>query len=343
MAGVTYKSAGVDIAAGMDTVKRIKGMVRGTFTPNVMGDLGSFGGLFKFPVSKYKSPILVASTDGVGTKIMVAAAAKRYDTIGQDLVNHCINDILVQGAHPFFFLDYYATGKLNPRIAAEVVKGLTIACKQSGTALLGGETAEMPGLYAPGDFDLAGTIVGAVDKKDLITGASIRPGDALIGLPSNGLHTNGYSLARKVLFEKKKYKINRSIEALGESPADALLKPHTCYAKPVLALMKKVKLNGIVHITGGGLTENVPRVLPKGCKAIFNTGAWKVPPIFELIVRDGKVPLDDAYRALNMGVGLVLAVRSKDVEKALAFLRKQRQKASLVGKVVSGQRGVRLD
>ena len=340
--GATYKEAGVNIDAGTEAVRRMKANVRATFNANVLGDLGSFGGLFKFPKNRWKNPVLVSSADGVGTKIMVAAAAKVYDTIGQDLVNHCINDILVQGAEPLFFLDYFATGKLDPKVVALVVKGLAKSCRQQGTVLIGGETAEMPGLYAPGDFDLAGTIVGAVDKSRVITGKTIRPGDMLIGLPSNGLHTNGYSLARHVLLKKKKYPLKRKMAALGESVADALLKPHTCYAKPVLALRKKVAIHGIAHITGGGLPENTPRVLPEGCQAVFNRGAWPVPPIFDLIVRDGKVPEEDAYRTLNMGLGLVLAVRSADAEKTLSLLRKGRQKAYLVGKVVRGRRGVKL-
>ena len=280
---ITYKSAGVNIDAGQEAVARMKGYVRTTFNKNVLGDLGSFGGLFKLDKSKYKEPVLVSSTDGVGTKILVAASAKRYHTVGQDLVNHCVNDIPVQGATPLFFLDYYATGKLDPRACAETVRGLTIACKQQGTVLIGGETAEMPGLYAPGDFDLAGTIIGIVEKKDIITGSGVKPGDQLLGLPSVGLHTNGFSLARKVLL-RKGISLHKKDAELGESLADALLKPHRCYAKELLPLMKKVQIQALAHLTGGGFYDNIPRVLPKGCGAIVYRGSWPVLPIFKLIV-----------------------------------------------------------
>jgi len=318
---ITYKDSGVDISAGGEAVKLMKRHVKGTFNKHVLGDLGSFGGLFKFDKAAYRDPILVSSTDGVGTKIMIAAKAKVYHTIGQDLVNHCVNDILVQGAKPLFFLDYFATGKLDPKVTAEVVRGLTIACKQQGTVLIGGETAEMPGLYAPGDFDLAGTIVGVVDRKDLITGDKVRPGDVILGLPSSGMHTNGYSLARKVLFERGKLSLQKKHPKLGKTLAEALLAPHRCYADVMLPLMKKVQINALAHLTGGGFTENIPRVLPDHCRAVIRKDAWTVPPLFQLIVDLGSVPEADAYRTLNMGIGLVILVRKADADKVLRSLK----------------------
>ena len=336
---ITYKDSGVDISAGGEAVQRMKGYVRTTFNQNVLGDLGSFGGLFKFDKARYKDPILVSSTDGVGTKILVAAQAKRYHTIGQDLVNHCVNDILVQGAKPLFFLDYFATGKLDPGVTAEVVRGLAIACKQQGTVLIGGETAEMPGLYAPGDFDLAGTIVGVVDRKDLITGDKVRPGDVILGLPSSGLHTNGYSLARKVLFERGKLSLAAKQKRLGgRSLADALLTPHRCYAQVMLPLRQRVDVLAMAHLTGGGFTENIPRVLPQGCRAVIRKDAWTVPALFQWIVELGQVPADDAFRTLNMGIGLVFMVRPGQAEKALAALKQAGSPAKLLGWVEKGKK-----
>ena len=336
---ITYKDSGVDISAGTEAVKRMKGYVRTTFNKNVLGDLGSFGGLFKFDQGAHKDPILVSSTDGVGTKILVAAKARIYHTIGQDLVNHCVNDILVQGARPLFFLDYFATGKLDPKVTAEVVRGLTIACKQQGTVLIGGETAEMPGLYAPGDFDLAGTIVGVVDRKDLITGDKVKPGDVILGLPSSGLHTNGYSLARKVLFERGKLSLTAKQKRLGgKTLADALLAPHKCYADVMLPLRKHVDVLAMAHLTGGGFTENIPRVLSDGCRAVIRKDAWTVPALFQWIVELGGVPEADAFRTLNMGIGLVFMVRPGQVDKALAQLKKAGAQPKVLGKVEKGKK-----
>jgi len=340
--GITYRDSGVNIDAGQEAVRRMKGYVRTTFNKNVLGDLGSFGGLFKFDAKAYKEPVLVSSTDGVGTKIMVAAAAKRFHTIGQDLVNHCVNDILVQGARPMFFLDYYATGILNPKHCAEVVRGLSIACKQQGTVLIGGETAEMPGLYAPGDFDLAGTIVGAVDKKDIITGEDVKPGDVLLGLPSVGLHTNGYSLARKVLLRKGVSLHKKDPDLGGESLADALLKPHKCYADLMLPIFKKVKVRALSHLTGGGFYDNIPRVLPKGCGVVVKRGTWPILPIFQKIVREGGVHEKDAYRTLNMGIGLVVIVREADKAKTIGLLKKGKSKVYEIGRVIKGKSEVTL-
>ncbi len=333
---ITYRSAGVNIDEGADAVRRMKGYVRTTFNKNVLGDLGSFGGLFKFDTQGLKNPVLVSSTDGVGTKIMIAASVKRYHTVGQDLVNHCVNDILVQGARPLFFLDYYATGKLDAKACAETVRGLTIACKQQGCVLIGGETAEMPGLYKPGDFDLAGTIVGVLDRKDLITGSGVRPGDAVLGLPSVGLHTNGYSLARKVLL-RKGVSLTKKDPELGESLADALLKPHRCYARELLPLMKKVKILALSHLTGGGFYDNIPRVLPKDCKVLIKRGTWPVLPIFKKIVREGNVPEYDAYRTLNMGIGMVVIVREAEAYRTSVLLKKAGMPAYRIGRVVRGK------
>ncbi len=335
---VTYRDAGVDIDAGTEAVQLMKGYVRSTFNRQVLGDLGSFGGLFEFDKASYKKPVLVSSTDGVGTKIKVAVAAGRFDTIGQDLVNHCVNDILVQGARPLFFLDYVAMGVLEPVRIAQVVKGLAQACREQETVLIGGETAEMPGLYAPGDLDLAGTIVGVVEKEKVINGRGIKPGDLLVGLPSNGLHTNGYSLARKVLLEVKGYGLSERVAPLKESLADALLKPHRCYAGPVLALLDKFPIEGIAHITGGGFTDNIPRVLPEGCQARIERGTWPVPPIFDLIVKAGQVPEEDAARALNMGIGLVLVLRPSKAKGVMSALKKMGEAAYLIGEIVKGEK-----
>ena len=336
---ITYASAGVSIDAGAEAVSRMKGYVRTTFNKNVLGDLGSFGGLFKLNTKGFKDPILVSSTDGVGTKIMVAAQAKVYHTVGQDLVNHCVNDILVQGATPLFFLDYFATGVLEPKVTAEVVRGLAIACKQQGTVLIGGETAEMPGLYKKGDFDLAGTIVGVVDKPNLITGDSVKPGDVILGLRSSGLHTNGFSLARKVLFEHAKLPMHKKMAELdGRTLAEALLAPHRCYANLMLPLFKQVKVRAISHLTGGGFYDNIPRVLPKDCKAVIHKAGWEVPPLFQMITRLGNVPAKDAFRTLNMGIGLVFMVRANDVPAAIKGLRKMGEEALVLGRVTKGLR-----
>ncbi|MES2201207.1 MAG: phosphoribosylformylglycinamidine cyclo-ligase [candidate division FCPU426 bacterium] len=336
---VTYRSAGVNIDEGQEAVRRMKGYVRTTFNKNVLGDLGSFGGLFKFDKNAFKKPVLVSSTDGVGTKILVAAAVKRYHTVGQDLVNHCVNDILVQGAKPLFFLDYYATGKLDAKACAETVRGLAIACKQQGCVLIGGETAEMPGLYQPGDFDLAGTIVGAVEEDQVLTGEGVKPGDQILGLPSVGLHTNGFSLARKVLL-RRGVSLTKTDKELGESLADALLKPHRCYAKELLPLIKTGKIRALAHLTGGGFYDNIPRVLPEGCHAVVYRGSWPVLPIFKKIVREGGVPEKDAYRTLNMGIGMVVIVREADQAGIQAALKRAKMPSYLIGRVTKGPASV---
>jgi phosphoribosylformylglycinamidine cyclo-ligase len=338
---ITYRDSGVDIDAGNRAVKLMKGYVRSTFNRQVLGDLGSFGGLFQFDQSQFKQPVLVSSTDGVGTKIKVAIMSGVYDTVGQDLVNHCCNDILVQGARPLFFLDYVAMGVLEPRKIAGIVKGLSIAAKQQGVVLIGGETAEMPGMYLKGDFDLAGTIVGVVEKSKVVTGAGIKPGDVVVNLPSVGLHTNGFSLARKILFDANKFKVNQKIAPLKTTLAEALLKPHKCYAREVLALMKKVPVQGMAHITGGGL-DNIPRVLPDNCRVEIKRGTWPVLDVFKLLVEKGRVPEFDAYRTFNMGLGFLLILHPRDAMAALKALAQMKQKAYVVGEVVKGKRGAVL-
>ena len=280
---ITYKDSGVDIDAGNTFVKMIKPLVKATSRPEVMADIGGFGGLFSLNTAKYKNPVLVSGTDGVGTKLKLAFMADRHDTVGIDLVAMCVNDIIVQGAEPLFFLDYLATGKLDPAKAADIVKGISAGCVQAGCALIGGETAEMPGFYADGEYDIAGFTVGVVDRDNLIDGSSITVGNTLIGLASSGLHSNGYSLARKVIFEKMGLKIDSVLPGTGLSVADELLTPTRIYVKSILNLLRDFTINGIAHITGGGLLENIPRVLPQGCKAVIRKGSWPVPPIFDIL------------------------------------------------------------
>src|SRR5215467_701617 len=293
-----YRQSGVDIDAGNETVRRIKQLARSTFTRGVLSEIGSFGGLFKLDGDRFKEPVLVASADGVGTKLKVAFMSGRHDTVGSDLVNHCVNDILVQGARPLFFLDYLATGRLSPDVAEQVVAGVARGCRENGCALLGGETAEMPGFYADGEYDIAGFIVGVVDKPRLVDGRAIVPGDVLVGLPSTGLHTNGYSLARRVFFEMAGWKANTFVPELGKSAADALLAPHRSYLKPVRPLLERGLVKGLAHITGGGITENLPRILPEGCAAEIDTRAWDEPPIFRLLQQHGRIADAEMFRAL---------------------------------------------
>ena len=321
MAGTDYARAGVDIDEGEKAVSLMKQAVRETFTPRVLSDLGSFGGLFRADFPGMRKPVLVASTDGVGTKLKIAAAVGDYSTVGRDLVNHCVNDILAQGAEPLFFLDYIACGRLDSSVAAGIVTGMASACRENGCALLGGETAEMPGFYSPGDYDVAGTIVGVVDEEHMVTASGVRPGMALIGLPSTGLHTNGYSLARMVLFEIAGLSPGDSPAELGgQTLAQALLAVHRSYLKAVAPLVRKGLAAGICHVTGGGIPGNLRRILPPGCGAVI-VEDWHVPPVFGLIRRLGDVALEDMRRAFNMGVGLILAVpagRAAEAESMLA-------------------------
>jgi len=333
-----YKASGVDIDAGNETVRRIRSLARGTFTPGVLSDIGSFGGLFRLDRDRFQEPVLVSSADGVGTKLKVAFMTGRHDTVGADLVNHCVNDILVQGAEPLFFLDYLATGRLSPAVAEQVVAGVARACRENGCALIGGETAEMPGFYADGEYDIAGFIVGVVEQSKVIDGRSIVPGDALIGLPSAGLHTNGYSLARRVFFESAGMNAGVFVPELGTTIGDALLAPHRSYLTIVRPLIERGLVKGLAHITGGGITENLPRTLPDGCGADVDLEAWDVPPIFRLLQQRGAIARDEMFRAFNMGVGLVIVCAVADAERVRDAAGAE---AFRLGSVVAGERAVR--
>jgi phosphoribosylformylglycinamidine cyclo-ligase len=329
---VDYRQAGVDIDAGNETVRRIKALARGTYTPGVLSGVGSFGGLFALGEAA-SDPVLVASADGVGTKLKVAFLAGVHDTVGVDLVNHCVNDILVQGAMPLFFLDYLATGRLAPDVAEQIVAGLARACRDNACALLGGETAEMPGFYAEGEYDLAGFIVGKVARADVIDGRDIAPGDVLIGLPSSGLHTNGYSLARKIVFEILRLKVDAYVPELGESVGAALLRPHRSYLRVLAPLLPTGRIKGMAHITGGGIIENVPRAMPPGRRPVINRNNWEAPPLFRWLQGAGRVPEDEMFRAFNMGIGLVLVCGANDAQVLLQALRAAGEDACTVGHV----------
>lgn len=331
---VRYKDAGVDIAQAEEAVARIKTLAQDTMTRNVLTGIGSFGAGFR--LAGYKKPVLVSSADGVGTKLKVAIMTARHSTIGEDLVNHCVNDIAVQGATPLFFLDYFAVGRLDPLVAEQVVEGIARGCKANGCALIGGETAEMPGIYSEGEYDLAGFIVGAVEKKDLLTGAGIKPGDILIGLPSTGLHTNGYSLARKLLFEVARHQPDSFVQELKATVADELLRVHRSYLEPIRTLIRKGLLKGAAHITGGGITDNTPRMLPDGLTAEITWGSWPVLPVFEFLKSIGKIPEDDYRRSFNLGIGMVFAVSAKKADAAEDLLRKRGETCYRIGRVVKG-------
>jgi phosphoribosylformylglycinamidine cyclo-ligase len=337
---ITYKDAGVNIDAGDLFVEKIKPYVKSTFRPEVLTHIGGFGGLFA--LKKYKEPVLVSGTDGVGTKLKIAFLTGRHDTVGIDLVAMCVNDIIVQGAEPLFFLDYFATGKLKPTEHSDIVKGIAEGCRQSRCALIGGETAEMPSFYRDDEYDLAGFAVGVVEKKKIIDGRKIKPGDALIGLASSGLHSNGYSLVRKVLFEAAGYGVDDILSEIGNKPlGDVLLTPTRIYAKTVTALLKEFDIRGMAHITGGGITENTPRMLPKGTAALIRKGTWDIPPIFQLIRKKAGVNDDEMYRDFNMGIGMVLTVPAKQAEAVMKRARKLGEKAWLIGEIVKGKQLVK--
>jgi len=333
---IRYKDAGVNIDAADRAVARIKSLARSTFTRGVLTEIGTFGAGYR--LSGWKQPVLISSADGVGTKVMVAIQAKRHNTVGEDLVNHCVNDIGVQGAAPLFFMDYFATGKLDAGVTAQIVEGLARGCAANGCALIGGETAEMPGLYKPGEYDLAGFIVGGVERSKMLTGARIQAGDVLLGLPSTGLHTNGYSLARKLLFDVAGYRASTRVPDLGCTVADELLKVHRSYLKALQALMKAGVLKGAAHITGGGITENTPRILPKGLAVEIAMGSWPVLPVFELLKKLGNVPDDDYRRTFNLGIGMIAVVAQKDVAKAARVLTRLGEKFHEIGRVVKQPR-----
>lgn len=335
---ITYRDAGVDIDAANDAMQRIKAHVRSTFTPGVLTDIGSFSGMFSLAaLPQYQHPVLVSSIDGVGTKLKVAIAVGKHDTIGRDLVNHCVNDILVQGARPLFFLDYFATGKLSPAIVEDVVKGLADGCREAGCALVGGETAEMPGLYADGDYDLAGCIVGILDRDRLIDGSRVQVGDTLVGLASNGLHTNGYSLARHVLLDNDTpLPLDEFFPNLGRTLGEELLSTHRCYAPAVLSLLDEFDIHGMAHLTGGGFYENIPRILPSDCSVTIERRNWPVPPIFSLIQERGNVPEPEMYRTFNMGIGFVLVVPPDQAPLLAHRLNALNESAYIIGDVIRG-------
>ncbi|SEN73993.1 phosphoribosylformylglycinamidine cyclo-ligase [Lihuaxuella thermophila] len=332
-----YKAAGVDIDAGNETVERIRSHVRRTFRPEVLGDIGGFGGLFA--LKPYKNPVLVSATDGVGTKLKVAFALDRHDTIGIDCVAMCVNDIVVQGAEPLFFLDYLATGKLSPAQAEAVVKGIADGCVQAGCALIGGETAEMPGMYAPGEYDVAGFCVGVVERDQILSGTDIVPGDVLIGFASNGLHSNGFSLARKVLLDDREADFSEPVPGSEQTLGEALLAPTRIYVRPFLELSRRFRVKGGAHITGGGLIENVPRMLPEGCRAEVDRSTWETPAIFKWIQELGNISTEDMYRTFNMGIGMVVAVPVDEADAVVKAAEELGEKAVVIGRVTSGERG----
>jgi phosphoribosylformylglycinamidine cyclo-ligase len=329
----TYREAGVDVEAGERTVDRIKPIVRETFTPGVLADIGAFGGFFALDKDAYRQPVLVSSIDGVGTKLQVAALARRHGTVGQDLVNHCVNDIAVTGATPLFFLDYFSVGRLDPDVAVEVVQGFAIGCKENGCALIGGETAEMPGLYQDGDYDLAGCVVGVVERDDILNGDRVEEGDVLLGLPSTGLHTNGYSLARRVLFEH--FALNDKPGVLeGETLADALLRVHRSYLRPIQALTMRNVAHAFSHVTGGGIEGNTRRVISKDLDLEIDWEGWRRPAIFSMIERLGAVPEYDMRRAFNLGVGLVAIIPEARLADARRVLEDLGEESFLIGRVI---------
>ena len=338
----TYKKAGVDIDAADSLKKKILQLARATFSPEVIQDIGLFGGLFRFDKSRFRDPILVSSVDGVGTKLKIAFATGTHDTVGIDLVSHCVNDILMQGAEPLFFLDYLAMGKLEVSVAEQVVAGLAEGCRRAGCSLIGGETAEMPGFYNPGEYDLAGTIIGVVDSTEIIDGSAIEEGDSIIALKSSGLHTNGYSLVRKLFLSSKRYRLDQHIDALSKTLAEELLEPHRCYARPVRKALDKFSVRGMAHITGGGLTGNIPRILPKNLDAEINLSTWRPQEIFELIRRDGDIAEDEMLRTFNMGVGMALVVPPHEEKAAAKILDDEGEDVWTIGKIVQGSGIVRF-
>ena len=336
----TYAAAGVDIERAQRTKQRIRYLAHKTFTKGVLSEIGGFGGLFAIDRKKYREPVLVSSVDGVGTKLKVAFELNVHHTVGADLVNHCVNDIAVQGAAPLFFMDYFATGRLDPEIAEKVVTGIAEACKHNGCALIGGETAEMPGFYEKGDYDLAGFIVGIVEREKVITGKKVAPGDVLIGLPSNGLHTNGYSLARKLLFSVAHYSPETYVNEMKNKVGNELMRTHKSYWPVVKKLVDGEAVSAMAHITGGGITENLPRVLPKGTAAVIDMGSWPIQPVFTHLQHLGNIPQDEMFRAFNMGVGMILIVPPKKFAKVQGILERAGEKGHTIGRIVKGDRKV---
>jgi phosphoribosylformylglycinamidine cyclo-ligase len=334
-----YADAGVNIAVADDAKQRIRHLASRTFTPAVLGGIGCFGALFALDGRKWKEPVLVSSADGVGTKLKIAMAMRVHSTVGGDLVNHCVNDILVQGAEPLFFLDYLAMGKLEPNVVEQLVEGMSRACRKAGCALIGGETAEMPGFYPEGEYDLAGFIVGVVERKKILNGKAVKPGDTLLGLPSAGLHTNGYSLARKLAFEVAKLKPDTYVAEVGNKIGAELLKPHLSYAAAVKSLLSRGWVSAMAHITGGGIPGNLPRVLPSGVKAIIDLDAWPVPQIFKYLAKVGEIDADELLQSFNMGIGMIVIVPAEFVKDAEADLKRRREKFFRIGRIERGDTG----
>ncbi len=334
-----YADAGVNIAVADDAKQRIRHLASRTFTPAVLGGIGGFGALFALDLKKWKEPVLVSSADGVGTKLKVAMAMGVHSTVGGDLVNHCVNDILVQGAEPLFFLDYLAMGKLDPAVVEQLVDGMSRSCRKVGCALIGGETAEMPGFYAPGEYDLAGFIVGIVDRRKVLTGKAVKPGDTLLGLPSAGLHTNGYSLARKLVFEVAKHKPDTYVAEVGNKIGAELLKPHVCYAPALKNILAKGWISALAHITGGGIPGNLPRVLPSGVKATIDLDTWPIPPIFKYLAKVGEMDSDELLESFNLGVGMIVSVPAAFVKEVEADLKRRREKFFRIGRIEKGDTG----
>lgn len=339
---ITYSSAGVDVDEGQKAVSLMKQYVKGTFTAGVLEDIGGFGGLFALDLKGIQEPVLVAGTDGVGTKLKLAFMMDKHDTIGQDCVAMCVNDILCQGAKPLFFLDYIATGKLNAEKAAEIVKGIAEGCKAAGCALIGGETAEMPGFYPENEYDVAGFTVGMVDKSKAITGKNIKAGDCIIGIASSGLHSNGFSLVRKLFFELNHMSPQQYVEELGDKLGDVLLKPTKIYVRSVLEVLKVVDVKGIAHITGGGFYENIPRILPSDTAVEIDLSSWQIPPIFKLIKEMGNIDNDEMFKTFNMGIGLMMVVNKEDIDTVLNILRQQGEEAYVIGRITAGEKQVVL-
>ena len=334
-----YADAGVNIAVADDVKQRIRHLASRTYTPSVLGGIGGFGALYALDRKKWRDPVLVSSADGVGTKLKVAMAMGVHSTVGGDLVNHCVNDVLVQGAEPLFFLDYLAMGKLEAQVVEQLVDGMSRACRKAGCALIGGETAEMPGFYAPGEYDLAGFIVGVVDRKHLLNGKNAQPGDVLLGLPSTGLHTNGYSLARKLIFEIAKLKPDAYVAEVGNKIGAELLKPHLCYAPAVRNLLARGWVSALAHITGGGIPGNLPRVLPGGTRAAIDLSSWPIPPIFRYLAKLGKIERDDLLESFNLGVGMIVAVPPAYIKQVEADLKRRREKFYRIGRIERGEPG----
>jgi phosphoribosylformylglycinamidine cyclo-ligase len=328
-----YDDAGVNIAIAAEAKQRIRHLASRTFTPGVLGGIGGFGGLFALDKKKWKEPVLVSSADGVGTKLKVAMAMGVHSTVGGDLVNHCVNDILVQGAEPLFFLDYLAMGKLDPQVVEQLVDGMSRACRKAGCALIGGETAEMPGFYPPGEYDVAGFIVGVVERKKLLTGKAVKPGDTVIALPSAGLHTNGYSLARKLVFDVAKLKPETYVAEVGNKIGAELLKPHLCYASALKNIVARGWVSALAHITGGGIPGNLPRVLPSGVRAKIDLASWPVTPIFKYLAAVGKIENDELLQSFNLGVGMILVVPPKCMRSVEADLKRRREKFFRIGRI----------